>query len=257
VRMLMNHKSGLPQPDPEWNTPAPDLADALQQVVREIAAQELLFDPGSSWAYNSQGFETLGALIAQVSGEPFETYMQRHLLEPMGMVDATFLPSEIDPDRLALPHISGENGGAVVGGLPYDPRRTPAGHLNGSCTDMTRWAQALLNGGEASGTAILTPDSLDAMWTVEADTGWDAFWGPHYGAPLAQYGLAWVLGQVEGHRLVGHPGGAAGYNTQIELAPDDGLAVIVLSNWLEPGVGFPASNAATDVMYALLGINPQ
>ena len=55
---------------------------------------------------------------------------------------------------------------------------------------------------------------------------------------------------------MGHPGGIDGINAQIELAPNDGLAVIAMTNWLDrkSAPGLPATFAAIDVLYLLLGV---
>ncbi len=96
------------------------------------------------------------------------------------------------------------------------------------------------------------------MWTAEAPTGWADGMGSRFGPPFAAYGLGWFLGEVTGHRLVGHPGGIDGINTQMELAPDDGLAVIAMTNWRDrrAAPGLPATFAAIDVLYLLLGVQP-
>ena len=71
--------------------------------------------------------------------------------------------------------------------------------------------------------------------------------------------MGWYIGEMDGHRLVGHAGGTEGANTQIQFAPDDGLAVIAMDNWLdlETVTGYPASFATFDVMYTVLGIEPE
>ena len=99
---------------------------------------------------------------------------------------------------------------------------------------------------------LLQPESMEAMWTPLSSTGW--MLGPTYGPPFEHYGLGWFVGEKDGHRLVGHMGAGDGINAQILLAPDDGLAVIAMDNWLDLGAatGFPASFAAVDVMDLLL-----
>ena len=57
----------------------------------------LLFPPGEGWSYSNSGFDTLGDVIAKVSGQSFEEYVQEHILTPLGMKDSTFLLSDVDP----------------------------------------------------------------------------------------------------------------------------------------------------------------
>lgn len=117
-----------------------------------------------------------------------------------------------------------------------------------------------LNRGELDGVRILQPESFDALWHGAITTGWYDTLGAHFGPAYEQYGLGWFTGEAAGHRVVGHAGGGNGYNAQIELAPNDNVGIVIMSNWLvdPPPTGlYPACLAAVDVLYTLLGINPQ
>jgi CubicO group peptidase (beta-lactamase class C family) len=48
--------------------------------------------------------------------------------------------------------------------------------------------------------------------------------------PDLPYGYGLDVGQQNGHRYVGHPGGFGGYGSYLAYFPDSGLTVIVLSN---------------------------
>ena len=65
----------------------------------------------------------LGDIIAKVSGEPFASYMQQHLLEPMGMVNSTFMADEVDPDLQVTGYISAEDGSAAAIEIAGDATR--------------------------------------------------------------------------------------------------------------------------------------
>jgi CubicO group peptidase (beta-lactamase class C family) len=255
--MLLNHTSGLP--DDDWDFEIAADPDPLEQAVRSLAATKLLHAPGAAWSYSGMGYTVLGDLIAKVSGEPFEAYMQQHLLKPLSMDNSTFVEADVAPDLRASPHVSAEDGSPTLGKPFCDERDAPACTLYSNCEDMIRWAQAMLNDGELNGTRILQPESIEAIWSSQAETPWPDMVGSWYGAPVADYGLGWYVGEKDGHRLVGHAGGGDGYNTQIQLAPDDGIAVIAMDNWLVDATAtwYPASFAAIDVLYELLGIeNP-
>lgn len=249
VRMLLSHTSGLP--GSPWTFELKTGSSPLEQAVGSLADQELVASPGEQWIYTPKGYTLLGEMIAQLSGDPFEAYMQHNILEPLGMVNSTFNPSEVDREQLAPPHITDADGNTVVLNAPHDPRLAPAKTLHSTCTDMARWASAMLNGGELDGVRILQPSSIDAMWTGESPTPYLGYLGEPYGPILAEYGLGWYVGDIDGHRTTGHAGGVDGYNTQLQIAPDDGFAVIAMSNWnLDPAL--PASYAAFDVMFQLL-----
>jgi CubicO group peptidase (beta-lactamase class C family) len=95
------------------------------------------------------------------------------------------------------------------------------------------------------------------MWTWAVGTPLLGFFGPQYGPPLAGYGLGWYVGEKDGHRLTGHQGMGEGYNTIVQFAPDDGLAVYAMANRFDPetATGLPATFTAFDVLDVLLGLD--
>jgi CubicO group peptidase (beta-lactamase class C family)/predicted dienelactone hydrolase len=259
VRMLMGHRSGMADTPASWTEPLDPAVNPLEQAVRGLSEAELLFAPDEAWSYSGYGYITLGAILAAVTGQPFESYMAEQWLAPMGMTNSTFIADDVDPALRMTAHKSDVDGKATPTEIACDGRNGSACNLWSNCEDMVKWAQLMLNKGEIDGARFLQPESIDAMWMPVSETGWLEMMGPWYGSPIANYGLGWMLGETEGHRLVGHAGGVEGANSQILLAPDDGLAVITMDNWLDLAAipAYPASNAATDVMYILLGIEPQ
>jgi CubicO group peptidase (beta-lactamase class C family) len=255
VRQLLSHTSGLAD---DFGHELKDVPDPMAQAVRDLADQALLSAPGDAWSYSRVGFTLLGQVIAEVTGMRFEDYMQQKILTPLGMEHATFLAAEVDPDLGVTKYVNKKGGGVAVNQIQdCDARDAPACMLHANCEDMARWARAHLNRGELDGVRILNAESYDELWGPVASTPYAGYLGPVYGPPWQTYGLGWAMGKLQGHWLVGHTGGVYGTNTQIQMAPDDGLAVIVLANWLDnPVMGpFYATQAAIDVLYLLLGID--
>jgi CubicO group peptidase (beta-lactamase class C family) len=256
VRMLLAHTSGLPDTPKVWDEALDPAADPLEQVVDDLADQRLLFAPGTGWSYSNYGYSILGAIIAAGGGRPFATYMQEEWLQPLGMAHSTFQAEEVDPDQRVIAYTADARGYPAATAITCDARDAPDCTLWSSCEDMARWAQRLTAPGARENGQLITAAARDAMWTAQSPTGSAEGMGSRFGPPFTAYGLGWYTGEVEGHRLVGHPGGIDGINTQIELAPDDGLAVIAMTNWLDrkSAPGLPASFAAIDVLYLLLGV---
>ncbi|MFN8465637.1 MAG: serine hydrolase [Caldilineaceae bacterium] len=258
MRMLLSHRSGLPDTPGYWDTPLDSTIDPLEQSVRWLADKQLLFEPGTDWSYSDKNFAALGAIIAVVTGKQYETYMQEEWLTPLGMTHSTFVLGDVDPAQRVEIYDSDAQGNAVPTPSQCDERDAPACTLASTCDDMARWAEFLLNKGEVNGARLLEPASIDAMWTSLSHTPWYDALGDYYGPLLEGYGLGWYVGEKDGHRSVGHAGGINGANTQIQLAPDDGLAVIAMDNWLDlDNPTYPAGFADFDVLYHLLGIQPQ
>ncbi len=254
VRMLLSHRAGLPDSPDFWQEPLDTAMNPLEQAVRDLNELTLLFAPDTGWSYSSYGYSALGAIIAAVTGQPFERYMQEEWLEPLGMVRSTFVPEDVDP-ALAMTLYNGYKIDRLNTTMPQtDGRDASAGNLWSSCEEMVLWAQLLLNDGEANGVRFLQPESIEAMWTPLSSTGW--MLGPSYGPAFEHYGLGWFVGEKEGHRLVGHMGAGDGINAQILLTPDNGLAVVAMDNWMDlrAATGYPASWANIDVMDLLLAL---
>ena len=97
VREMLSHSAGMPDEENyHWDQPEYD-DGALERYVRGLASASLLFAPGERFSYSNCAYEVLGDLIAKVTGQPFETYMRVHLLEPLQMLTSTFLKRDVPP----------------------------------------------------------------------------------------------------------------------------------------------------------------
>ena len=61
-----------------------------REAMRYLARDPLAFEPGSFWQY-SLCHDVLAALVEVISGEKFEDYTKKHIFDPLGMKDSTFL----------------------------------------------------------------------------------------------------------------------------------------------------------------------
>lgn len=229
VRHLLAHNSGMPELTDamlfsRWDDPWYD-EQAAERFVRSFKTGVTLNQKpgGDQFIYSDVGYDILADLIHKVSGELFETYVKRHIFEPLGMTSSTFLLDEVDKQRLAAPHVSDETGKTVVWKkFPYDRKHAPSSCLHSTVEDMSRWVLAHLNGGELNGKRILQTASHAQLW--EKLQWWG---GEDY---LRGYGWGWYLGAFEGKQTVISFGSQPGVETLITLLPTEGMAVIVQCN---------------------------
>src|SRR5438477_12110806 len=129
IRQVLSHTSGIPDTvNYHWDKPEYD-AGALERFVRSIADQKLVFAPGEKFAYSNTAYDILGDVIAKVSGESFEDYVQHNILTPLGMKDSTLLVRETSPQLLTSPHVM-ENFNMVVSKIsPYNRANSPRSTL--------------------------------------------------------------------------------------------------------------------------------
>jgi CubicO group peptidase (beta-lactamase class C family) len=240
VRRLLAHVSGVPD-DADTRFDRPDLDDgALERFVREASSRPLQSAPGEKFGYSNLGYCILGDLVSKVSGETFEAYVKRHILEPLGMKDSSMLLSEVKLGAWARPYVVDDAYRVVPAAyFPYNRRRGPSSALSSTLNDLKRWALANLNRGEMDGRRILKAATYDEMWKPA-------------GASIGHIGLGWFLWERGGERAVGHNGSDTGFVADVELLPGRGVAVIVLCN-LDHGPYRPLALAALD---ATLGKAP-
>ena len=86
IRDLLTHTAGIQDPAPAAIHDYPQLMNVpLDEVVRQLAKQPLLFQPGTQWSYSSPGIEILGRLIEVCSGQKYEDFIAERILRPLGM----------------------------------------------------------------------------------------------------------------------------------------------------------------------------
>ena len=219
IRQMLNHTSGMPDvEDYEWHRPEYD-PGAAERYVRSISSETMLWAPGGGWRYSNMAFDTLGDVIAKISGLSFEEYVRQNILEPLGMRRSSFIHPDIEESLRTTGHVGEPPRVSDV--YPYNRRHAPSSTLNSSVSQMTRWMLANLNRGELAGERILRAESYEHLWTPSAETG----------RGDAAVGLSWFLGEHRGHATVFHGGSDTGFRSYLLLAPDDGIGVVLASNW--------------------------
>lgn len=243
IRQMLSHTSGIPDTtNYHWDKPEYD-DGALERFVRSTANQKLLFPPGQNFAYSNTAYEILGDVISKVSGESFEDYVQHFILTPLGMKDSTLLVRQANSALLTSPHIQ-ESGKLVISKIfPYNRAHAPSSTLYSNIEGMGRWAIANLNHGELDGRRILKRETAELMWR------------PVVNAFNMKEGIAWFVGDVQGHRLVMHDGGDVGFESRLLLAPDDSVAVVAMSNYAATEKDY-FHELATEALKIMLDLKP-
>lgn len=215
IEQMLNHTSGMPDvEDYEWRKPQFD-DGASERYVRSMSSKQLLWDPGNGWQYSNMAFDVLGDLIAKVSDMSFEDYMRTNILNPIGMVESSFIYPQIDPALRTTGHVGTPAEVSTI--YPYNRRHAPSSTLNSSVAEMTRWMMVNLNRGQLNGRRILKEESFDLLWTSTTDH---------------DIGLSWFIYEEGKEREVSHGGSDLGFRSHIVLLPNDGIGVVWASNWI-------------------------
>ena len=178
VRMLLNHSSGIMGTGlggamlfGEADTSATD------GLLESLSTQRLVADPGAYSVYCNDGFTLAELVVEAVSGLDFMDYVDKYILDPIGL-DDTFAPGgDFDVSRLAKTYR-----GDDTRALPADSLNAiGAGGIYATASDLAAF------GGALTGTELLSQSSLDAMAYPEYSRG---IW-PEDTLDSLAYGLGW------------------------------------------------------------------
>ncbi|MEM9408322.1 MAG: serine hydrolase [Acidobacteriota bacterium] len=223
LESLLTHSSGLPREaaGPYWDGPRFDFP-TREKMIEGLSKQQTLYPSQRLYQYSNLGMSLLGEVIQERSKTEYADYVQRQILEPLGMEDTRpRYPLELRGEQLAIGYTGIDRRLSRDPVPPFDTRAvTAAAGFTSTVRDLARfasWQFRLLDGRE---TEVLAPNTLREMHRVHwLDSDWKA-----------SYGLGFSVRRQGGHTVVGHGGGCPGYITQFALVPELELGVIVLTN---------------------------
>jgi CubicO group peptidase (beta-lactamase class C family) len=219
-RQLMTHHSGLPRDKLKgFQTDTPEPFSAL---VAYLNQGPTAYPANQTFAYSNIGITVLGDVVQTVSGMPFAQHMQQSVLTQLGMMDSSFSTMPSTSRRMSL----GYKQGMVEKEWPL--RDVPAGGLNSSVNDLSRFITMVLAKGTSGEKQVLKPETVTEMLRPQNSA-----------VPLDlnfQVGLGWMLSTVGKSTLQNagpvahHAGGIGMFHSQLYLLPQHKLGVVVLAN---------------------------
>ena len=201
----------------------------------------LAAEPGTRFTYGNHGFATLGQIVEDVSGKPLDRYFREHIFEPLGMADSDLLRSELVRSRLATGYKLRPHG--VIAVTERQKVTAGAGSIYSTPGDMARYVAALLGGGANGHGRVLEPATLASMFEPQYQTD----------PRVPGIGLAFWRGNFGAHVVVEHQGVLPGFNSQIFLAPGDGVGVMAFTNGASGALIWLTAEAAW-LLRRLLGV---
>lgn len=219
VRQLLAHTSGLPNIVDEHGLVG---GGTEAQAWAKVQTLPMEAAPGAGFAYNQTNYVLLGRLIEAVSGKAFEQFLAEGQFQRSAMAQARFGDGyDIVPGRTAvyIRKREGREGREGAGSetlyhwIDDIPVSTRAGAgLYTTADDLARWIVALEDGRLLKG-----PGSLGQLWRPDRlNDGAANIWA-----------MGWPILAGTTHRAVG---GIGGGRSTFFIYPDDGVAVIVLTN---------------------------
>lgn len=233
LAQLMSHSAGFrggtwPWREKEWQPFEPP---SWAQLEAMLPYTEVQFEPGSRFSYSNPGIVYLGQVIERLSGENFETYVDKNILKPLAMHDSYFdrTPPHLLSHRSHSYYIRG--GRRVAAPFDVDTGVTVSnGGLNAPMPDMARYAAFLLGDPrrQAEYDLVLKRSSLEEMWRPRISAGSDFTQGRM--ASTTQSGLSFFVDEARGVRFVGHNGDQNGFRAYLSLCPAQRAATLLAFN---------------------------
>jgi CubicO group peptidase (beta-lactamase class C family) len=200
----------------------------LAAQIRLIASEQPQFTPGSTFRYSNDGYIVLGAIIERVTGSSYPGYVRRHILEPAGMTHTTLTPYTPASIR-GMAHgytLRGTSGTAPRDISDQLHIANPSGGAAATVDDLLRFSQALLDH------RLLSPAMTATVLAPRVKTHQPG------GTPDNAYTYGFGYHAINGVTFVGHNGGTAGYQGQLDIYPKAGYVVVILTN--QEGASVPA-----------------
>lgn len=224
---LLSHSSGLPSIGTsrvllyrlsgveELGVPLGDEEDFYRHL--NGAQDEIAGPRGERFMYCNSGYNLVGAVVEAVSGTPFDEFVSREILEPLGMDRSTFDPESLDGEDAMTPYAL-RDGDPEPTPFPHRPVSYPAGGLIAPVTELTRYLRAMANGGSFDGVDLVSAESLERAHTgymTRADS---------------EYGYGWGRSELLGRTLIGHGGSLGVSSSYIGFTEDGEYAIAMGAN---------------------------
>jgi CubicO group peptidase (beta-lactamase class C family) len=238
IRDLLTHKSGMGLGEGDllfW----PHTTYSRNEIVYRLRFMKPQSSFRSHYAYDNLMYIAAGQIIAALTGKSWEDNVRQQIFVPLGM-STTNLTNESwkAGDNYAWPHSRLPGKMQAIDFVSLD-NAAPAGAINSSASEMARWVLLQLNHGKF-------PDANARLYGEKQSR---EMWSPQTILPIedpppalatlkpnfADYGLGWTLRDYRGHKLIGHTGGVAGFVSKVQMVPDEGLGIVVLTNAEEEG----------------------
>ena len=248
VAMLLSHSSGLQDATWPWKQGKPwepFEPTTWEQLVAMMPYQEVAFKPGVRFSYSNPGFIYLAKIIEQLTGDPWEAYVQKNIFTPLGLTRSYFntTPYYLARYRSNNYYLQKDSTGrvaVVANGRDFNPGITiPNGGWNAPLSDLARYAAFLTDAAGVDVPARGEPRVQGAeavrqrYETILPHAALERMWQPRYTVAAQAktwMGLSFFSVLEDGVRSMGHTGEQAGFRSFFYWNPKSRMVVIAAVN---------------------------
>jgi CubicO group peptidase (beta-lactamase class C family) len=211
------------------------------------------YEPGSKYAYCNLNYNMIGTIIERISGERFDQYVKKHVINPLKLY-AGYCVDSLDNNKFAtIYEYNGKTKQFTASPGAYAPRReeiknyisgysspifSPTGGMKISATDLAKYMTMHMNLGKYKGVKIISKKSAQIMQTKLSDE--------------EDYGLALKHESkyIDGVNLTGHTGSAYGLYSAMFWDPKEKYGFVVITNGCNPS----RTDGTTDILKSTINI---
>ena len=195
------------------------------------------YEPGKGYAYCNLNFNMVGTIIEKISGERFDQYVKKHILDPLNLYGGYYVDG-LDQSRMAsLYEYNVDSAKFILSTNAYAQRSaeianytmgystpvfSPTGGMKISATDLAKYMMMHMNKGKYNGKRIISKKSSTLMQTpMSSEEG--------YG-----FAIETTSKMVPGITLKGHTGSAYGLYSAMFFDPKKKFGIVVICNGCHP-----------------------
>ncbi len=250
IRHLLNQTSGLPtlpgMSESNWD----NNRDAIEKQVRGLCKVELNIPVGKKMEYSNLNYNILGQVIAAVSGNSYEQYIQEHIYDPLEMRHSYTSRSDAENDGLAVGYRHWFSIPVPAPQMPFPRGSLPSGYLVSCTEDMSRYLIAHLKEGRYKKTRVLSRTGMRELHSGASEM-------VTMGISSGLYAMGWLDTKIGDYRVYLHGGNVPDFSSYAVFVPDLDLGMVILFNadpfGLPPVIGEIGENATA----LLTGQSPQ
>lgn len=175
MRQLMSHTAGFDTTAGYEGKNITDRTQPLQAMIDKLAKLPLPVQPGTDWRYGPV-VDIQGYVVEKLSGLTLDVFLKTRIFDPLGMKDTGFSVDASKKDRVTKVFTYGPDKKLMTAPTQSDPTRQPVflsggGGLLSTTENYFKFAQMLLNGGQANGKRFLKASTVELMRTNVLEEG--------------------------------------------------------------------------------------
>lgn len=227
VRDMLSHRSGITRHDTIWYK-----SDfTRKELFERLRYLEPTQPTRTTFLYNNMMYAGTGYVVELLAGKTWEDFLRERIFAPLGMASTVFTIDDMRKGaEPAVPYTERRDSFELYQ-IPYYEEAAgvgPAGSINSTIDDMSRWLIALMNEGSYAGKTVIPPAVIKATLepaialhnTLLETRGFGELLNP-------AYGMGRWTASYRGNLITYHGGDINGFHSQVSYMPTHGLGAIV------------------------------